>query len=76
MMLFFSAYTAPLPATLIFSGILLALGGLWLHFKAPVFRIKEKGYVSPPKEKVSVDENIKKYKEEQARKKGARKWLG
>ena len=68
----FSFITAPIGISLIIGAVATFLAIIWLHVTPPVFRVKEPAFTPPPKEKVDVSANIKRYKEEQARKKAGR----
>jgi hypothetical protein len=72
----FSFVTVSLNVALFVAVIASVLAIVWLHLKPPVFQIKEPAFVAKPKEQVDVAANIKRYKEEQERKKASRKWFG
>ncbi|MBL4781602.1 MAG: hypothetical protein JKX92_05115 [Porticoccaceae bacterium] len=72
----FSFLTVPLNIALFVAVIASVLAIAGLHLKPPSFRVKEPAFVAQPKEQVDVAANIKRYKEEQAKKKASRKWFG
>ena len=76
MFLTFSFFTVSLNIALFVAAIASVMVLVWLHVKPPVFRVKEPAFVAQPKEKVDVATNIKRYKEDQAKKKASRKWFG
>ena len=65
----FSLFTVSLNITLSVAAITLVLAIVLTHLKPPFFRVREPAIVSQPKDKIDVATNIKRYKEEQAKKK-------
>lgn len=69
----FSFIVVPIGTSLIVAAIASIIAVIWLHLVPPVFRVKEPAFTPPPKKKVDVSANIRRYKAEQAQKRAKRK---